>query len=127
MSTMQRLFGTFPNGSAGTALVVLRLAASVFLINQCRLCLLPGGQVLLALSGVAGLSLLAGLFTPAAAGMSIAISLCEFWLCGESAGGVLLIAILVAIALLGAGAYSLDARIFGRRKLIVVRSGNNGR
>jgi hypothetical protein len=31
----------------------------------------------------------------------------------------LMIAILVAIGLLGAGAYSVDARLYGRRRLVV--------
>jgi len=33
----------------------------------------------------------------------------------------LTIAILVAIGLLGAGAYSVDARLYGRRRLVVGR------
>jgi hypothetical protein len=97
---MQRLLGTFPNRSAGLALLILRLAVAAALISSARLC--PG---LAAASGVA-------------------ISLCTFWVCREpglDAFGInaLMIAILVAIGLLGAGAYSVDARLYGRRRLVI--------
>jgi hypothetical protein len=52
--------------------------------------------------------------------------LCTFWVCPEprvDALGInaLIIAILIAIGLLGAGAYSVDARLYGRRRFVVGR------
>jgi uncharacterized membrane protein YphA (DoxX/SURF4 family) len=52
--------------------------------------------------------------------------LCTFWVCREPGVdalriNALIIAILVAIGLLGAGAYSVDARLYGRRRLVVGR------
>jgi hypothetical protein len=39
---MQRLLGTFPNRSAGLALLILRLAVATTLISSARLC--PGTE-----------------------------------------------------------------------------------
>ena len=118
---MQRLLGTFPNRSAGLALVILRLAAATALISSERLC--PGTEtdVLLALSRIVAVLIIVGWYTPLAAISATAVSLCASWLCREPGINLLLIATLFALGLLGAGAYSLDARLYGRRRLIVGR------
>jgi hypothetical protein len=53
----------------------------------------------------------------------VLVSLCAFWVCREPGLNVLMIAILIAIGLLGAGAYSMDGRLYGRRRLVVGRPG----
>ena len=121
---MQRLLGTFPNRSAGLALLILRLAVAAALISSARLCPGPETDVLLALSRIAAVLIVVGWYTPLAAASGVAISLFTFWVCrepGVDAFGInaLMIAILVAIGLLGAGAYSVDARLYGRRRLVV--------
>ena len=123
---MQRLLGTFPNRSAGLALLILRLAVAAALISGARLCPGPETEVLLALSRIAAVLIIVGWYTPLAATSAVAGSLCSFWICGESGPDALrihalMIAILVAIGLLGAGAYSVDARLYGRRRLVVGR------
>ena len=60
-----------------------------------------------------------GWYTPLAAVSAALVSLCSFWVWRELGFNVLMIAILVAIGLLGAGAYSIDARLYGRRRLVV--------
>jgi hypothetical protein len=120
--SMQRLFGTFPNRGAGVALVILRLAVAVALVPGARLCPGPGAEVLLALSRIAAVLIVVGWFTPLAAGSAVVVSLSTFWLCREPAVNALMMAILVAIGLLGAGAYSVDARLYGRRRLVVGRA-----
>jgi hypothetical protein len=121
---MQRLLGTFPNRSAGVALLILRLAVAAALISSARLCPGPEAEVLLALSRIAAVLIIVGWYTPMAAVSAILVSLCTFWVCREprvdSFGiNALTIAILAAIGLLGAGAYSVDARLYGRRRLVV--------
>ena len=121
---MQRLLGTFPNRSAGLALLILRLAVAAALISSARLCPGPETDVLLALSRIAAVLIVVGWYTPLAAASGVAISLFTFWVCrepGVDAFGInaLMIPILVAIGLLGAGAYSVDARLYGRRRLVI--------
>jgi hypothetical protein len=117
--SMQRLFGTFPDRGAGVALVILRLAVAAALVSGARLCPGPETEVLLALSRVTAVLIVVGWYTPLAAVSAVVISLCTFWFCREPGINALLIAILVAIGLLGAGAYSVDARLYGRRRLVV--------
>jgi hypothetical protein len=118
---MQRLFGTFPNRGAGLALLILRLAVAAVLASGARFCPGPEAQVLLAFSRIAAVLIVLGWYTPLAAVSAALASLCSFWVCRELGLNVLMIAILVAIGLLGAGAYSIDARLYGRRRLVVGR------
>ena len=123
---MQRLLGTFPDRSAGVALLILRLAVAAALVSGARFSPGPGTEALLALSRVAAVLILLGWYTPPAAVSAALVSLCSFWVCREARGdalavNALMIAILIAIGLLGAGAYSVDARLYGRRRLVVIR------
>jgi hypothetical protein len=126
---MQRLFGSFPNRGAGVALVILRVTVAVVLLSGARLCpesgvgsgVGPGVEVLVTLAGIAALLLMVGWYTPLAAGLAVLVSLGTLWLCHETTVNVLAIAILISISLLGAGAYSVDARLYGRRRLVVGR------
>ena len=118
---MQRLFGTFPNRGAGLALLILRLAVAAVLVSGARFCPGPEAQVLLAFSRIAAVLIALGWYTPLAAVSAALVSLCSSWVCRELGLNVLMIAILVAIGFLGAGAYSIDARLYGRRRLVVGR------
>ncbi len=118
---MQRLLGTFPNRSAGVALLILRLAVAAALMSSARFCAGPEAEVLLALSRIAAVLIIVGWYTPLAAGAAAVVSLGTFWVCRGPGFNTLMIAILVAIGLLGAGAYSVDARLYGRRRLVVGR------
>ena len=119
---MQRLFSMFPNGWPGGGLLILRLAAGGLLLTQVSAIFLPGAHwdVITPVSvGIAaGLLLLIGLWTPL--GCLLAV-VAESWL--ALAGGiapqpaVLLLAISVAIVMLGPGSWSFDAVLFGRRRL----------
>ena len=80
----------------------------------------------------AGAFLLAGLMTPfvavfvAAGGIGIALSwipLPSEALFDSYLAIINLIVLSIAIALLGPGAFSLDARMFGRREITIPRSG----
>jgi hypothetical protein len=118
---MQRLFGSFPDRGAGFALLILRLAVAAALVSNTRLCPGPESELLLALSRIAAVLIVVGWYTPLVAVSAALISLCSLWVCRELEVNVLMIAILVAIGFLGAGAYSVDARLYGRRRLVVGR------
>src|SRR5215813_9539641 len=121
---MQRLFTMFPGGVPGLALVLLRIAVAGSLWGPILESGLPGVPRLLALSTVSAL-LLAGFATPLAGTIAAAVQLAT--VVDPSRPGVLIPAeVLTAaihgtsalsLALLGPGAFSLDARRFGRRVL----------
>jgi len=96
--------------------------------------LLVRGLAVLAFAG--GALLLAGLMTPlvavlvAASGIGIALSwlpLTGLALFDSYLAIINLIVLSIAIALLGPGAFSLDARMFGRREITIPASRNASR
>jgi hypothetical protein len=119
---MQRLFSMFPLGAAGIALILLRLSAAGMLLTLS----FPQGEITSSEWPFAGLAVLAaflvlGVFTPV---------LCTVCCCLEiavlitlrSADALHLIFSIVdtaALGLLGPGGYSLDARMFGRRRVVL--------
>ena len=114
---MQRLFSSFPNGRAGAALLLLRLAASAFLVMHNRSSF-EGTWTSISIGSVAVSSavfLAAGFLTPIAGVLGAAAALLgEGPMCSE-------VAIAAALVLLGPGAYSVDARLFGRREIVIAR------
>lgn len=80
-------------------------------------------------AGIAlGVSLLVGFLTPVAGGLAaLACAVISFSpiplplpdLCGTRLFAADAIAMALAVALLGPGAFSLDARVFGRREIII--------
>jgi putative oxidoreductase len=116
---LQRLFSNFANGWPGSGLLILRLliACTAF-----RLALTPAGHAPLLVSAPrlvqagTGILLLVGLWTPAVGALLAAI---EVWLvlsqAGDTSTRVVLATLAVALAMIGPGAWSIDARLFGRR------------
>jgi len=124
-SILQRLFSTFANGWPGRGLLLLRLLTAAALIHQgldafheAGASLLQTPQVIVAAAAVL---LLAGLWTPiagtlvAVAEVWISVSR-QFWQSGDWYP-VMLAALGVALAMLGPGAWSIDARLFGRKHI----------
>ena len=112
----------FPNGWPGGGLLILRLAAGGVLLTQVSAIFLLGAHwdviTPVSVGTAAGLLILIGLWTPL--GCLFAV-VAESWL--ALVGGiapqpaVLLLAISVAIVMLGPGSWSFDAVLFGRRRL----------
>lgn len=116
---MQRLFSLFPHGAPGIGLVLLRVAVCMGLILFDPASLFMGGRMLAyVITTVLALSLLAGLCTPWS---SLACCLAAIAILARTGlGAASLVALLfgfsaAALMLLGPGAYSLDAVLFGRR------------
>ena len=111
----------FPGGWPGAGLLILRLAAAV------RLFVCIGAEV----TGVshfwhhalqfamlsAGVLLLAGLWTPIAGALQAIIQLGAVLSPGNAILHVLPAALGVSLVMLGPGAWSVDARLFGRKRI----------
>jgi hypothetical protein len=120
---MRRLFGTFPTGAPGCGLVLLRVVAALSLQADASGHLVLTQQA--SIPGVAlillSLALLVGLFTPVVALFAAVI---EAAMLGSSTStGIAVMlqgpVLCVALALLGPGGYSLDARLFGSRVVVL--------
>jgi uncharacterized membrane protein YphA (DoxX/SURF4 family) len=134
---LQRLFPAFPGGWPGIALLLLRAVLAVALLEQGRFYLqgADGAKVnwLIGLSALAsGALLLIGFLTPiagAVAGLgtvALGFSLlppCTPTIFDSKPAVVFAVAILLGIVVLGPGAFSLDARMFGRREIIIPPAG----
>ena len=119
---MQRLFSTFARGWPGVGLLLLRVAAGSSLVARSILVLgnTPtfGTGFIQLFIATAGLLLIAGLWTPVGAAVMV---LFELWRIisrhGDPASNILLCTLALAIALLGPGAWSVDARLFGWKRI----------
>jgi hypothetical protein len=127
---MQRLYPTFPGRTPGMALLLLRAALAVTLLAVCARSVAvsdPGWKTVTSgvLAGASGLAMLIGIATPfASVGAALAIVLTMNLsggsgvdLLGARAENMLVVVVAAALGLLGPGAFSLDARMFGRREM----------
>jgi putative oxidoreductase len=117
---LQRLFSTFANGWPGVGLLIQRLVLGIALLYH-GIALLVGvpaaGPIPLELIGSAlGLLILAGLWTPAVGAL---IAVMQVWIALAGAGDVSVAIVLATLggtlAMIGPGAWSIDARLFGRK------------
>ena len=114
---MQRLFSTFPTGAAGIALVILRVsAAAALVVYGLERPFFATSFTFMALAFPAG-ALCLGFFTPYTAGIACLIECAAILRSADHTALPILFSILntTAVGMLGPGAYSLDARLFGRR------------
>jgi uncharacterized membrane protein YphA (DoxX/SURF4 family) len=121
-SFMQRLFSMFPSGAPGLALLGLRLLTIVWLHldGAARFALSPHWLALI-LVEVCSLALLIGVFTPFATGIAGVTRAIDLFVGGAfpSVLGAIAVAHFVILLILGPGAYSVDARLFGRRVTVL--------
>jgi uncharacterized membrane protein YphA (DoxX/SURF4 family) len=119
---VRRLFWTFATGVPGAGLLVMRLVITAALVlrglDQLWARPLAGGAWTSVFQIAVGLLFLLGLWTPIA---GIAVVLLEGWhLAAHSPdpwSHILLATIGIALALLGPGAWSVDARLFGWKRI----------
>jgi uncharacterized membrane protein YphA (DoxX/SURF4 family) len=132
-ASLQRLFFTFPGSWPGIALLLLRAAIGVTAVAQAVIYLSQGGGwtfELLFSCGIllaGGFCLLIGFATPLVAALigiavlvnAVALPVLSGYLFNSRLATVEIIVMAVAIALLGPGAFSVDARLFGRREIVI--------
>jgi putative oxidoreductase len=114
---LQRLFSVFPNGWPGTGLLLQRVVTATFLFCFGCLHLHEPSSFVPHLIGVgAGALLLLGLWTPICGTL---IAVVEVWIAFSYAGGggapIMLATLGATLAMTGPGAWSIDARLFGRK------------
>lgn len=98
---MQRLFSSFPDGPPGAGLLILRITVAAGMLLQ------TGSAMALFVAA----PLVAGFMTPAVAAVAAVIALLY--------DAPFVAATALALALLGPGAFSVDARLFGRREIVI--------
>ena len=134
---LRKLYSTFPGGWPGIGLLLLRVAIGGTLILQASAYLSqlrePRFEMwsVCLLTFASGTALLLGFLTPVASSVAVlgGTGIMFSWLPTANwnvfnCNPLSLVAIIVAIAsaLLGPGAFSLDARLFGLRRVIIPRS-----
>jgi putative oxidoreductase len=129
---LRRLFSTFAHGWPAVGLLLMRVVAASALLSQ-TLTKLKAGQAIDIATAVAlaatAILLLAGLWTPIAGVLAASI---EIWSAFSQLGNIralmppeniwtfiLVATVSAALALLGPGAWSVDARLFGWRRIEV--------
>jgi putative oxidoreductase len=129
---LQRLFSTFPNSWPGVGLLIVRLCLGTALISfgTVDFSFKTSGDVGFVqnlVAAVGGVFLVAGLWTPLMASLVALEEACRVpWIYAvprECAWIHAFLAMLsVSVAMLGPGAWSIDARLFGRKRLDIDRS-----
>ncbi|MBP1203393.1 putative membrane protein YphA (DoxX/SURF4 family) [Duganella sp. 1411] len=131
---MRGFSSSFPRGGAGAGLLLLRLAVALQLLTE-TLCaeaapwwsaMLPAAMAWLPLSLAVSLAvaLALGVLTPVAGALGALWQLLCLAQSGWGHAPPCIVGALTAAALvlLGPGAYALDARLFGRRRLVLPAS-----
>jgi len=121
-TSVQRLFSMFPDGRPGAGLLILRVAVAVPLMlgGRPELREVPHSwlQAIQFVTISVGTLLLAGLWTPVVGALQAMIQL---WIViaqrSDASIHYLLAALGVSLVMLGPGAWSVDARLFGRKRL----------
>ena len=119
---LQRLFSMFPNGLAGAGLLLLRAVAGILVLWNSVPSILAAHEPLTlvwkSLAVGVAILILAGFWTPAAGLCIVVIELVSvFSRANGIENAILLGTVGAALALLGPGSYSLDARRYGRKRI----------
>ena len=127
---LRRAFSNFARGWPGTGLLVIRSLIGLTLINhEGRLLFRHPLGVSSAISValvIAGILLIIGLWTPVAGILAGLLQLPNFFHCIDPWMCLRLGIFASALAMVGPGAWSVDARLFGWKRLEVPPRGMNG-
>jgi putative oxidoreductase len=118
---VQRLFSTFANGWPGLGLLIQRVLTALLLIRF-GIGEASGGSdspvaIVQTIAAFLGILFLIGLWTPVVGAL---IAVLEVWIAMSTVGlwiPLLLATFGATIAMIGPGAWSIDARLFGRKHL----------
>jgi hypothetical protein len=118
---VQRLYSTFAGGCPGVALLLMRTVVGAVVLWQTVPRLWSGPPLQIVASGcvaLAALLLIAGLWTPVAGAVIAVVALSDILRTGELLNGRLLaVTIGGALTMLGPGRLSIDARLFGWKRI----------
>ncbi|MGA2745985.1 MAG: hypothetical protein ABSE44_14910 [Candidatus Sulfotelmatobacter sp.] len=119
---MQRLFSTFANGWPGVGLLLQRALTAILLVHFGIIELgdksFSPSMIPQMIAACAGILLLVGLWTPVAGTL---IAIVELWIASSYVGDpwipIMLATLGGTAAMIGPGAWSIDARLFGRKHI----------
>lgn len=119
---LRRLFSTFAHGWPGAGLLLIRLVVGIPLVVRGIIELQSAPPISLAVIHVltiaAGMLLLAGLWTPIAGVLLAVIEIGKAFTHLHNPWSYILLGTLgAALAMLGPGAWSVDARLFGWKRI----------
>ncbi len=119
---MRRLYSTFAGGWPGIGLLLMRLVVGAVVLWHAGPSLWsdPPLRMIIAYAplALAALLLIAGLWTPVAGAVVAVVAISEILRTGELLNGRLLAATIgCALTMLGPGRLSIDARLFGWKRI----------
>ena len=121
---MQRLFSTFAAGWPGFGLLIQRFLIGTILLREAFLRLGAAGPhfALVALPLIASVFLVIGLGTPY---IGLLVAATQLWLIFVGSAdpwtAIILSGLGASLAMIGPGAWSVDARFFGRKHIEIVK------
>ena len=119
---MQRLFSSFANGWPGHGLLLLRMLTGFALIHYGIVDLREAHQFASIapriIAASAAILLLVGLWTPVT---GVLVAIAQVWIAFSRPGDpwipIILAALGATLAMVGPGAWSIDARLYGRKHI----------
>jgi hypothetical protein len=126
---LRRLYSTFAGGAPGIALLLMRLVVGAVVLWSAGPGLVsspPLDMVVSASFALAALLLIGGLWTPVAGAVVAVVAIYQIVRTGELLDGRLLAATIgCALTMLGPGRLSIDARLFGWKRIDPPVRGNS--